>query len=310
MTSLLQTTFHSRRALLLGVLGVACLPVSLPAHDFAPETPPPREVIWEEIDWEPAMEGIKPLSPIAQQAYGFEPDDWHHAETDNYILHYRRKTEARKVSRRIEHDLWFIAGFLGFEPGDYQSKSHAFIFEDTGEWLNFLQKIGAPENYAAFAYGDELYLNVRDSGRRGRFDEQTLAHETAHAIVARLYPNRPWPLWLNEGFAGYMETASVAARRGRHLGSMQPALTHAEMPLETLFQTTRYPPDPQMRHAFYQTAEKLVRFLVDEHDYRVFPGFIQAVLQGEDPSQAYRTHYRPDNPGQHVLDDAFEDYRP
>ena len=46
---------------------------------------------------------------------------------------------------------------------------------------------------------DDLFLDVRAA--QGGFDSQTLAHETTHAIVARIYGGRRWPLWLNEGFA-------------------------------------------------------------------------------------------------------------
>jgi hypothetical protein len=40
----------------------------------------------------------------------------------------------------------------------------------------------------SLALGDELFLNVRE--QTGAFDSETVAHETTHAVVARIYGRR------------------------------------------------------------------------------------------------------------------------
>jgi len=56
------------------------------------------------------------------------------------------------------------------------------------------------------AVHDDLFLNVHGTGKG--FESHTLAHETTHAVVARIYRNRRWPVWLSEGFADYVADAS------------------------------------------------------------------------------------------------------
>lgn len=224
-------------------------------------------------------------SPPGATALEIAPEKWRHAETDNFILHYRRVTEAQKVAREVEFDLWFVATKLGAGPDRYQRKSHVFVFEDEEEWKQFLSKTGAPEWSASFARGDELFLNVRrvggGSGGSANFDSTTLAHEATHAVVARLYPGKRWPLWLSEGFAEYMGGASVAARKGQTAKRYQGQLHAAEMPLAQLEALREYPSDRESIHQLYQTSEKLVRFLMNELPQERFNTFLAAILEGK-----------------------------
>ena len=208
-------------------------------------------------------------------------DKWKHAETENFILHFRRVTEAQKVAREVEYDLWFVAKTLGATRDRYQRKSHVFVFEDEDEWKKFVGQTKAPPWSVSFAYGDELFLNVRRTEGAQRFDSNTLAHETTHAVVARLFPQKRWPLWLNEGWAEYMGGASVAARKGQRVQGHQSHLRLTEMPLVTLEALTDYPPDEASVGQLYQTSEKLVRFLMDELPKERILKFIEAALAGK-----------------------------
>ncbi len=224
------------------------------------------------------------ISPDGKKALEIAPEKWKHAETDNFILHYRRATEAQKVAREVEYNLWYVATTLGATKDRYSKRSHVYIFEDEDEWKKFLQVSDNPMKWAAsYAWGDELYLNVRGGGNSGpgtSFDSHTLAHETTHAVVARLYPRERWPLWLNEGFAEYMGGASVAARKGQFAKRYERQLQAAELPIESLVQMTEYPSDPAMIRKLYETSEKFVRLLMTEGGKERFTKFIDAVIGG------------------------------
>jgi hypothetical protein len=246
---------------------------------------PPREVKLVEKAFE-ALSDTEPHEK-GKLALGIAPEKWKHAETENFILHYRRVTEAQKVAREVEYNLWHVATQLGATKDRYAKRSHVFIFEDDEEWEKFKGLLG-PNGIAwsaSFAVGDQLFLNVRGNNGGG-FDSETLAHETTHAVVARLFPRQRWPLWLNEGFAEYMGGASVAARKGQSTKRHQRALGAAELPLMKLEATTSYPTDLAEVAQLYQSSEKFVRFLMNEFPKDRFVKFIDAVLEGKGMEKA------------------------
>ena len=247
-----------------------------------PAQSPPRDVPLVEKKWEQLPAGsLENLSDLGKKALSIDPAKWKHAETPNFLLHYRRATEAQKVAREVEFNLWFIANALGAPKDRYLGRSHVYVFEDAEEWKRFVALTPMPKWTASFAFGDELFLNVRREPGSGNFDSQTLAHETAHAVVARLYPGKEWPLWLSEGFAEYMGGASVAARKSQTTRRFQSRLENAEMPLRTLEALSAYPGDEALVHQLYQTSEKFVRFLMNELPKDRIVGFIDAVLAGK-----------------------------
>ncbi len=239
--------------------------------------PPPREIPLVEKKFEDL--GDKDITDYGKKALGIDPDKWKHAETENFILHYRRVTEAKKVAREVEYDLWFIATTLNATKDRYQRKSHVYVFEDEEEWKQFVALTKAPEWSASFARGDELFLNVRQ--KSGGFGSDTLAHETSHAVVARLFPRQRWPMWLNEGFAEYMGGASIAARKGQTVKRHQNDLHSADMSLEKLEAITEYPSSTTQVTQLYQTSEQFVRFLMSELPKDRIVPFIDAILAGK-----------------------------
>ena len=244
-------------------LSVGCLR----AEDPAVVERPPGQLVTADI------------SPVGQKALAIRPAAWLNAETPHFILHYRRITEARRVTVEIEFHLTYVAKVLGAGQERYARKSHVFIFEDEKDWKGFLPDAGVPPWSSSFAYGDELFLNVRD-GRTGMFDSQTLAHETTHAIVARLYPGKHWPRWLGEGFAEHMSGQSTGARMGQYNQRLLQKFQVATLPLERLIAAEDYPAEPQAVAQFYQSSEKLVRFLMTKNPPDRFPKFVEGLLDG------------------------------
>jgi hypothetical protein len=227
------------------------------------------------------------VDDLGQVALSIKPGDWKHAETDHFIIHYRRVTEAERVVREVEFDLTFVANYLGAKPEQYAKKSHVFIFEDQNEWQGFLNQTQVPPWAASFAHGDELFLNLRSDTPGGPpFDSHTLAHETTHAVVARLYPGKHWPLWLNEGLAEYMGGAAVAKMKNQPIRRHEHTLTFAGMSLDQLQQMQVYPQDPVQVAELYETSEKLIRFIMTELPRERFTQFIDSVLSGHTLQQA------------------------
>jgi hypothetical protein len=57
------------------------------------------------------------IDELGQKALAIRPQDWKHAETDHFILHYRRVTEAKKVARlypRTHWPLWLNEGLAEY----------------------------------------------------------------------------------------------------------------------------------------------------------------------------------------------------
>ena len=228
----------------------------------------------------------KKTGPLGAKALAIAPEKWKHAETEHFIIHYRRVTEAQRAVREIEYTLWFVAQSLNATKEQYARKSHVYIFQDAREWAAFRSGANVPSWTASFALGDELFLHVGGVGEG--FDSHLLAHETTHAVVARLYPHQRWPIWLNEGFAEYMGSASQAARKGVWTKGMQQELSQASLPLEKLVAMKDYPETGadagKEAHRevdrFYESSQKLIRFLMNNFPKERFPQFIDAIVIG------------------------------
>ncbi len=253
----------------------------------AASTPPPRSPPLFEKTWAELSE--RTVSATGGDALAIKPEQWKHGETENFILHYRRVADANAVAREIEFHLWFVAKELAATREQYARKSHVYIFKDEAEWQKFLRTTNQPEWSHSFARGDELFLDVRADS--GVFDSQNLAHETTHAVIARLYRNRRWPLWLNEGFAEYMARASVAARHSQSVRRNQEPLNLARLSVAELTVIDRYPEKHEDVYALYQSAEKFVRYLCNRHPRELFPRFVERLLEGEPPDAALRDVY-------------------
>jgi hypothetical protein len=229
------------------------------------------------------------ISPTGAQALAIKPRQWYHGETENFVVHYRNFSDALQIAREIEFDLWYVAKALGAGKEQYARKSHVYVFQDEKEWQEFVQQSHSSSWVHSFAQRDDLFLNIHGTG--SGFDSHTLAHETTHAVVARIYGSRRWPLWLSEGFAEYMGDASTAARRqqlpslnSRHLGA-------ADMTLTELFAVSHYPEDIPGVSQLYDTSAKFVGYLFQKYPPALFPKFVDRLLDGASPAVALAEVY-------------------
>jgi len=151
----------------------------------------------------------KGSSAGARAALAIDPINAH-AETENFVVHYRRATRRRKSCARWST----ISGSSPRprrDPRRYQ-KNPTSSFLRTRRVKRFLDVTNNPMKWSvSYAHGDELFLMcaARQSRPEPSFDSHTLAMKQ-HAVVARLYPRNRWPLWLNE-----VSPSTWAAQRGR-----------------------------------------------------------------------------------------------
>lgn len=259
------------------------------------------------------------VSAIGQRSLSIDPSSWKHAETENFVIHYRQADDAQKVASLAEYVLWFVEQSLGNNADKHTHKSHLFIFADDADWKTFLSSLPeAPQWAASFVEGHDLYLNIHqalqapekepskrvaaldtpeallaalNTGTPGKFDSKIVAHETTHAVVARLYPAKHWPIWLNEGLAEYMLDASLASRKKQPIPDHRLYMRQAVIPVQTLVQMRSYPKEHQQIHQFFASSEKLVRFFMCELPKERFPKFADAVLAGSTFEQALLAVY-------------------
>lgn len=231
------------------------------------------------------------MDELGTQALSIKPEKWRHAETENFIVHFQRVTEAKIVVREIEYDLWYVATTLGANKEQYRKKSHVFVFEDEKQWKDFLKLLHGSEWMGSFALHDELFLSVRNMQRGGLFNSNTLAHETTHAVVARLYPTERWPVWLSEGFAENMGNASVASHNHEQLKKYQRNLNNGNMTLDELFAVQKYPDSVWEVDRLYQSSEMFVRYLLNELPKDRFHRYVSEILATNDPKQSLVSVY-------------------
>jgi hypothetical protein len=189
--------------------------------------------------------------------------------------------DAYPVMRFIECAYFFVTQTLMIDDSKSKRKSHVFVFPDTATWTAFTMSKGMSPAVAGFAYKDELLLGAHDEKDTYL---KVLCHEATHAIVARFYAGRKWPLWLNEGFADYMAAKTLSLRRG-HKMERYLSTRAGRVEVNAVFNRIRYGDTTTAAGtsevvAFYGRSEKCVRTLLEKLPPGGFPKFANLVFAG------------------------------
>lgn len=213
---------------------------------------------------------------------------WKHAETTHFIVHYLDSSEAALTMQYIEGAYFMITNLLNLAPERGSTKSHVFLFRDREEWNAYLSSTGKPPQVAGFAYKTELLLGSAPNKAALEASMKTLCHEVTHAVIARFYPGRAIPLWLNEGLAEYNAARTVSVKRGQPAGKFLSHDAEATIDLSKLFDRIKYgnisgpvaygQPDPV--RVFYADAEKCVRVICEKLPADGFPKLFNALAAG------------------------------
>jgi hypothetical protein len=229
----------------------------------------------------------KTLGPRARLALETEKIKWRHGETEHFVYHFQRLTEAQKLARQAEFYYEKIQDDLAATSDLLSGKSHLILFSRADQWQSFATEAEVPRWSVGFAAGRELFLLV-EAGATYLSDR--LAHEMTHLVFFRFVPKRV-PLWLNEGFAEYESSAAYAKFKG--IGMKPPSHERVQpMEITTLTSLQTYPSDPYEVVRFYIESERLVRFLMTRHSKDQFVPFVNLLADGKEFEAALRQIYR------------------
>lgn len=201
-------------------------------------------------------------NPLGAQALAINPQDWKHAETEHFIYHFVHGYVATPVSTEAEFHYRVVVKELERDSvaAESDTKSHIYIFERPEDWKQF-QGVGKLEPWTGGIHSQGSLFIVRNPAYK--FTDNSLGHEIAHLVLHRFYPNGI-PRWLDEGFAQYTsKNARASYQRARgYIAKPRSRLvaTDKVIPLAT-FVTMDYPTATEDVSAFYDQAERLVRFL-------------------------------------------------
>ncbi len=221
--------------------------------------------------------------------------EWKHAETPNFVVHYAEVADAQPVMCFIETAYFVVTQTLGIDDRSARKKSHVFIFPDGAEWNEWLRKKRLPPMVAGYAYKDELLI-----GAQGEKDDyaKLICHEAAHAIVARYYPGRRWPLWLGEGFAEYMAAKAMAVKRTHQVQRYLSDKADKSIDITSVVNRLTYggvsagsPTGLASLGNFYPNSEKLVRVFQEKLPATEFPRFVNLLVAGNSFEASLRAAY-------------------
>jgi hypothetical protein len=234
---------------------------------------------------------------------------WKHAESDHFVVHYTDLASVAPVVNYIENAYCVVVQSLQVEEARGAAKSHVFVFPDTGSWVAWLGKHGLPPQVAGYAYKGELLFGA---GQEKDDYIKTICHEATHAIVARYYPGRHLPLWLNEGLADYSAARAIALKRNQKLqkflgtGATErdlrpvfarkgyedaPKPAPAQGPGAVVFRSRNPEADLEKLRTFYRTSERCVMALNEHVDSANFPKFVNLLAAGNPTDLALRMAY-------------------
>ena len=204
---------------------------------------------------------------------------WKQTQAGPLLLLYhdlsRSKVEA--VTREVEDRLDHIFSLLQIETGRpikgiiYNRHSEADdAFPRQSRTTDELHVFGG---FAFSATG--VFVGIG-------FQPRIIVHEAAHLLLNQAVgPNAlPLPSWLDEGFASYVEPGTTPYS-GKSLSSRG-------LPLRAM---TRVSGTPQAITTFYQKAESVVAYLIDEYGVEPFQQFVGELGQGGTTEQALLTAY-------------------
>ncbi len=293
-------------AFLLAAFGFAApLPAQTPAPATGNTNGPQGLNALKEVAF-PALSSTG-VTPLGGAALAIRPNEWKHAETDNFIYHYFHDFIATPVSVEAEFYYRVIARDLNKDTSHWERKAQVFIFESPADWKTF-QTHGYLDPWTAGIHQHgELFIQ-RDPNLK--FKGNTLGHEIAHLVVDRFYGSNV-PLWLNEGYAEYISRVAYASyyrARGYDAKARTDGLDAASfIPLDRLTHAVTYPTDVREVVAFYTESEKLVRFL-NAADKSKFLVLLDALARGSLFENALHTAYGTLYPSPSQLEAAFRPY--
>ncbi len=257
-----------------------------------------KSVDWEEIS-------SRELSSEGKAALAINRDTWQHAESENFVYHFRNEKEVETFLIHSEMYYQWIKDLFGTKDEKWQEKSHIFIFEDKLLWKEF--NLSSPERLPGaegFTNGQDLFI-YRDPF--WMTPQIVLAHEITHLVLYRML--KGWPLlFLNEGFAEFMSIKAAAMKADGNefnIRSIKLVSDEQYIPLKKLAAFKQYPSSEEEVKIFYRQSELLARYLLLNYDKSNFYGLLKETSQGQTFESSLKDIYDLDL---NSLEDKFKAY--
>lgn len=217
-------------------------------------------------------------SAQGQRALSIRPQEWHHAETPHFVLHFFHRFIAAPVSVEAEFYDRYITADLGIESAASGTvKSHLYLFETQADWAVFCQSVALEPWTGAVTIGGSLFVPRYPEFK---WKGNALGHEIAHLIVHRSVGTQ-LPLWLEEGYAEDVSDRGYKAfyrARGYQALPREPA-SPGWIPLARLTAFKDYPAPAEVT-AFYRESRSLTAFLIREAGKERFLELFKAMAGG------------------------------
>jgi len=242
----------------------------------------------------------------AVKKYTFKRNPLHmpfEREGDHYIV----KTDidarvCRRAAAAMDRLYEAYADVFHVDADEKRPKAEVVVFKDKEDFLAYAEKIGGETHAGSLGFFRREATGGLICTYRRRTDEfhtmSTLYHEATHQFISMVMPpDKPPPLWLNEGVAVYFEnsewkggklrTGNIPAARLKFLQKKLRAGEH--IPLADLIIRTRDRYDALC----YSEGWSLVYFYVHARGgaYKGrFRSYFRALQAGMDPEKAFRKH--------------------
>ena len=205
--------------------------------------------------------------------------DWKRTQIGPLTLLYYDHSDSRisAVAKEVQEDLDRIVRVLQVEPSGsikgviYNRGSDAQ--EAFPEQSRTTTERGV---FGGFAFPEQGVFVGQGLNRR------IIAHESAHLLFQQALGERSpdLPAWLDEGIASYFEPGGSASS-GR-------VLAGRSMPLRSMTSVTG---TPRNIGVFYQKAESVLTYLIDEHGEEKFRLFVAELRSGQQVDKSLENTY-------------------
>ena len=230
---------------------------------------------------------------------------WLRVESEHFTVESNLGNERRVRDIAAEFEtLWaaFAAvPVLGLEPP--AEKPLVVVLQAKSEY----RYLAGEQSAGLFMQGTFLGPLILLPPSGGAFRETVIKHELAHYMASDFLPHDA-PLWLAEGLAQLMETATYDEREGEVLfGDFSWGRVHGaglDMPASKVMRPWPRRRSARENHEYYGRSWLIVHYLVDYH-LQEFLDFLVRVSHGEDWQQAWDQEL---SVSRKFLDKELDDY--
>jgi hypothetical protein len=252
----------------------------------------------------------KKITVDGRRALAIRPDEWKHAETAHFVLHYFRSFVAAPVSVEAEFYHRYILSDLGIDErsegtATSEGKTHIYLFESRADWVQFRQAAYLEAWTGAVHIDGALFVPRYPEFK---WKGNALGHEISHQIVKR-YVGTRLPLWLSEGYAEDVSSRGNSAfyRARGYLATPRELIPPGYMPLARLTSLSAYPGETEV-NTFYRESRALCAFLCRDGRKPQFIKLLTAMAQGAPFETALSAAYGSRWNSLDALESAFKNH--